>query len=435
MKILFSPLGNTDPIRKCYDGACLHIVRHYHPERVVLFYTADIRAKKAIDDRYVRAIRSVAQDIEIEEIFTDIRNPHLYDEFTEAFQAAVERLHERYPDAQLLLNLSSGTPAIKTMLALLSVEHSYCLGIQVADPDRRDHSINDDEDIETAIEMNLDNEAGATCRAFEPHLKTFRYYSEKHRIESLVDSYEYAGALEVARHSSTIGPETVELIRHTLLRSQFRTAEARAVLTRYDGRSLFPFTNEPRVEELVEYFLLVQLAQNRGELSEVLLKSVPFLFTLLKHYVEQNSNIKLADICTGSRAHYRLDRGKIIATEPELWDYYNQNIKNFREGDLSFLNLYYLCDYLDYRKIARDNILNGKLLAELAKIERYRAQRNALAHTLTTLGEDEFRTEIGLSSGEFVAVLARLLQLVCGERVHSIRQIYRNLNTWIKESI
>ena len=32
MKILFSPIGTTDPVRNCRDGACLHILRHYHPD-------------------------------------------------------------------------------------------------------------------------------------------------------------------------------------------------------------------------------------------------------------------------------------------------------------------------------------------------------------------------------------------------------------------
>ena len=45
-KILFSPLGDTDPVRGCYDGAMLHILRHYKAVRVVLFYTQDMEEKE-----------------------------------------------------------------------------------------------------------------------------------------------------------------------------------------------------------------------------------------------------------------------------------------------------------------------------------------------------------------------------------------------------
>lgn len=37
MKVLFSPIGNTDPWSNERDGAMLHIVRHYRPEKVILF--------------------------------------------------------------------------------------------------------------------------------------------------------------------------------------------------------------------------------------------------------------------------------------------------------------------------------------------------------------------------------------------------------------
>lgn len=37
MKVLFSPIGNSDPWSNDRDGAMLHIVRHYQPDIVVLF--------------------------------------------------------------------------------------------------------------------------------------------------------------------------------------------------------------------------------------------------------------------------------------------------------------------------------------------------------------------------------------------------------------
>ena len=36
-RILFSPVGGTDPIRNCHDGSMLHICRHYKPDIVYLY--------------------------------------------------------------------------------------------------------------------------------------------------------------------------------------------------------------------------------------------------------------------------------------------------------------------------------------------------------------------------------------------------------------
>ena len=68
-RVLFSPVGDTDPVRGCCDGACLHIVRHYRPTRVILFYTQEMEEKERHDHRYTRAIERIAPDCPIENIF------------------------------------------------------------------------------------------------------------------------------------------------------------------------------------------------------------------------------------------------------------------------------------------------------------------------------------------------------------------------------
>ena len=37
--ILIAVPGRTDPIRGEHDGPILHIIRHYHPEKVILILT------------------------------------------------------------------------------------------------------------------------------------------------------------------------------------------------------------------------------------------------------------------------------------------------------------------------------------------------------------------------------------------------------------
>ena len=42
MKVLFSPIGNSDPWRNLYDGPMLNIVRYYNLDKVVLYFTRTI---------------------------------------------------------------------------------------------------------------------------------------------------------------------------------------------------------------------------------------------------------------------------------------------------------------------------------------------------------------------------------------------------------
>ena len=47
MKILFTPAGDTDPVRGYHDGGMLHILRLYAPVgRVYVFHTKEMEDKE-----------------------------------------------------------------------------------------------------------------------------------------------------------------------------------------------------------------------------------------------------------------------------------------------------------------------------------------------------------------------------------------------------
>lgn len=206
-RILFSPLGDSDPVRNCYDGACLHIVRHYQPTQVVLFYTAEMERKERRDHRYTRALKRLAPQCEVREIFSGIESPQQFDAFQGVLPEAVGALADAHPAAQILLNLSSGTPQMKTVMALLSVDFPNCVGVQVDTPvrgsNRSAFAAQDDEDVEALLENNFDEEPDAVNRCHEPALRVFRYYAERSRILSLAETYEYPAALRLARSCSS----------------------------------------------------------------------------------------------------------------------------------------------------------------------------------------------------------------------------------------
>ena len=41
-KILFSPIGGSDPIRNFRDGSMLHICRYYKPDKVILYMSREM---------------------------------------------------------------------------------------------------------------------------------------------------------------------------------------------------------------------------------------------------------------------------------------------------------------------------------------------------------------------------------------------------------
>lgn len=430
-RILFSPLGDSDPIRNCYDGACLHIVRHYQPSRVVLFYTAEMERKERRDHRYTRALKRLAPQCEVREIFSGIENPQQFDAFQEVLPAAVSKLADAYPEAQILLNLSSGTPQMKTVMALLSVDFPNCVGVQVDTPvrgsNRSAFAAQDNEDVEALIENNFDEEPDAVNRCHEPALRVFRYYAERSRILSLAETYEYPAALRLARGCPELPRAARRLLEHAAARSALQAEAAKKAISRYDGKELFPI--EGGAGELLEYYLLMQIDARCGRLSNMMVRVIPFLYSYLLAYERKNLKSQLLSLCQRKKQGYRLLRESLAESDAGFLAYLDQKFfPEYREGDLSFLLLYYHGEYLKGNPAVRDAALHAQVMAEVDQVACVRELRNSAAHEMVNVTRASFVKAVGMEPDALLTHFWQLLLLLCGPRIRALRGIYDDLN-------
>lgn len=430
-RILFSPLGDSDPVRNCYDGACLHIVRHYQPTQVVLFYTAEMERKERRDHRYTRALKRLAPQCEVREIFSGIENPQQFDAFQEVLPAAVSKLADAYPAAQILLNLSSGTPQMKTVMALLSVDFPNCVGVQVDTPmrgsNRSAFAAQDDEDVEALLENNFDEEPDAVNRCHEPALRVFRYYAERSRILSLAETYEYPAALRLARGCPELPQTARQLLEHAAARSALQAETAKKALSRYDGKELFPV--EGAAGELLEYFLLMQMDERCGRLSNMMVRVIPFLYSYLLAYERKNLKSQLRSLCERKKQGYRLTRASLAAADAGFLAYLDQKFwPEYREGDLSFLLLYYHGEYLKGNSTIRDAALHAQVMAEVEQVACARELRNSAAHEMVNVTRASFVEAVGMEPAALLNHFWQMLLLLCGSRIRNLRGIYDDLN-------
>lgn len=83
MRVLFTPVGDTDPVRGYHDGGMLHILRHYAPvDRVFVFLTKEMEDKETESGCYTKGIQKVAPQCKIEFIRSGITEPHIYERLT-----------------------------------------------------------------------------------------------------------------------------------------------------------------------------------------------------------------------------------------------------------------------------------------------------------------------------------------------------------------
>lgn len=455
--ILFSPLGNTDPITACHDGACLHILRHYRPQGVALFYTKEMRQKEVTHKHgqwYQASIQMLGKALQCEfpivkEYDSEIVDAHKMDILFTVLPQAVNDVHRLYPKAQILLNTSSGTPQIKTILAMLAVEYPWCKAIQVAAPKNEKTGTvthekhvenNEDYDIGTLFETNLDNEENAPNRCSEPPLHTLRFFREKNQIESLIQKYEYAGAYMLSTESMRLDETTKKLLHHAVCRQNLALQKAKKCIARYNGENLFPFNEEK--QKLCDYALMMQINQEKGQLSDFLVKIVPFLYEILLYYVTHETAFSLADYCIKEKENdFLLPKSKLMQDEMgnELLTYLDTSVGGkfgkYKDSKLSYFLLIHICRFLNDKGYCASIEKHAQLISILDTLQGVNKIRNLAAHQVIDIAEEDFMKTLNISSKELMNQLFQLLCLVYGDDCRTMRCFYSRLNTWIMKRL
>lgn len=295
--ILFTCAGTTDPVRGGHDGGVLHIMRHYRPQKVYLFLSAEMDSLEQKDHRFEKMFRYAAErwgyapEWLVER--SGIGNVADLDAVNEPLCAFFRRAEEESPGCRILINLSSGSPQMKIVLAQLALGIGHdVLGVQVSNPEKKsgDSQRTNGKDyvVDDELELNEDDEPGAICRCSEPKMLAMQRDRQREQIRSLLSRRDYR-ALEAM--SAVLPPELARLAGHLAARSDLQLEEA-AKLAR--GLRL-PFNLYPALRAtgedyklLSEYYLLLRNLQLTQRYTEFVLRINPFLTQLLLHLVERS---------------------------------------------------------------------------------------------------------------------------------------------------
>ena len=424
MRILFTPAGDTDPVRGCHDGAILHILRHYPADKVILFLTKDMEEKENERHCYTRGIASVAPDVTVEILRSGITDAH--------------------PETEWLLNVSSGTPQIKTVMALLALDYPRTKAIQVSSPERK--SNRDNKPCETAdkhvemLDCNLDAEPGAVNRCEEPPLLLLKRHSLLRQVTSLVRNYEYAGALQIVRQNKNcFSPISEKLLQHATLRRDLMWKEANKVIAQYEGKPLIEGAGD-----FSEYFQVMEMRQRKKQYPEFIVKLSPILASLGMQYIQKIPGFTLSEIgyWKKDRAGHQIffiDRERMKQNWRGLVSYLENAFGGMlRPGPIYFSLIVLISEYLEEGKLHGNEKHSRitRLFKELRSVEE--SVRNPIAHEITNMSDERIQSLTknavgkGLSSKEILQRLHQLTRLIRGS---DIRWTYDELNDKIIKSL
>ncbi|MDD4593222.1 MAG: hypothetical protein PHG06_22810 [Parabacteroides sp.] len=407
-KILFSTLGMTDPIKNDYDGPLLHIMRNYKPQKVYLFMTKRVCELANQDDRYRLQATNLCKKegftCEIIELrYEEVDNPQQFDIFYPIFEKELIDIYNANPGYQILINLSSGTPQMKSTCHLLALTAPFpVVPIQVTTPNERENYGSPDYDVERSWKDNLDNhpELEPKNRAQQVELENLRYMFLREAAISNIEAYNYNAALNILKEvQDFVSEDVIRLLMAAQHRKNMalKEAEKESQLANYD---LFPVKSGD-AKELFEYLLLLGLQQKSGQLMDFVRGISPALSRLFECFLQEKCGRRLKkDYCVQSYSdpgHWLMKRDKLEKKDPLLLAYYDMKFTpGLRDSDLSCSTLLPMIEF--------DCGVGGRFPNEAAlkKAQDMRNVenkiRNPAAHNITAVKEERFTRVVGISS-------------------------------------
>ena len=369
MKILISAVGDTDPIRNFHDGPLLHIVRVYRPEKIVLVHSERSLTKH---DKLVKALKSIKdyspEIIQDGGVLPDAQVA-IFDEMYDTVSSIVKKY---ISDDEIILNISSATPQIiSAMFAVNRISDFNVTAVQVVTPQHKSNEglrHDNQEDIDTLIETNLDNQSDYENRTLEDTGSKFSQDLTKRNLKALIDNYDYQGALELLRALKL--PKKQESFSNIKELRKKLTEISDTIKIQGMPDKIVKANLSTQAKSALNSYLNIDRNHKQGNIAEVLIRVKSLVEFILENYL----NNHFLDVIT-----YKED-GKPFLNASK----YPEILKKFQE-DAKMRGQEYHSGYLSlpaYIGILKFFEPNHDLLKHIYKIQEINQVRNQVAHSL-----------------------------------------------------
>ena len=369
MKILISAVGDTDPIRNFHDGPLLHIVRVYRPEKIVLVHSERSLTKH---DKLVKALKSIKdyspEIIQDGGVLPDAQVA-IFDEMYDTVSSIVKKY---ISDDEIILNISSATPQIiSAMFAVNRISDFNVTAVQVLTPQHKSNEglrHDNQEDIDTLIETNLDNQSDYTIRTLEDTGMKFSLDLTKRNLKALIDNYDYQGALELLRALKL--PKKQESFSNIKELRKKLTEISDTIKIQGMPDKIVKAKLSTKAQSALNSYLNIDRNHKQGNIAEVLIRVKSLVEFILEDYLTNH----FLDVIT-----YKED-GKPFLNAlkyPEILEKFQENAKKRdQEYHIGYLSLH---GYIGILKFFEPN---HDLLKHIYKIQEINQVRNQVAHSL-----------------------------------------------------
>ena len=445
--VLFSPIGMTDPIYGEHDGSMLHIARMYRPERIYLYLSKETGELDAEDDRYAGTLARLGEKLghkfDVVKIFRpNLTNVHLFDEFYDDFENLLKQVKEENPGAAVLLNVSSGTPAMKSSLNTIAAltKGAVYTPVQVETP-RKSHNERKEDvkeyDLELQWAFDKDNDDSPKNRCIYPEYYNLMLKVKKEIIRSHVDAYDYGAARSLADGCGLGVSDTAKAyLRAACARVQLdaRSMTEHLAQARADSRVLLLFTpvRDGRLRSVAEYLLWLDMKLKRAEFCDFIRGISPVFLDLLEAAADKACGESIDAFCR------RFGEGKrILSIDRMSGNPLGERILGILEEAFKGYGGYHNSDLSPAQLVpVIEAMSNDESLKKRVKDLRNAEQncRHMAAHEIVSVTEEWIKERCGLTPSDILAELNGIAEYI-GVKRSEITGSYEKMNELIKESL
>lgn len=415
-KVLVTFAGTTDPTRGNYDGPIIHICRYYEPKRIYLLLTAEMKK----NDIYEEAIKENLKDYfpEVIKIETEIKEAHLFNAFFEHIYGVFERVKKENPEAEVLVNVSSGTAQMITNLITYIIDNNTDMtlqALQVSSPEKASNRTAAEKketyDIKQEAQNNFDNDVELRKkRIIEPNLRGYSRIFVKNQIKKLLEQYEYLAASElIHRDIFTKNQLLKTLLNFAIDRKNLVGLSSNNKLGNLDDKKydkkydkkcdkLYYYSKKkdiksvPNWYKIVDYFALADIKQRVNDISGYILMLEPMTVEIYKSIFTDILKIRLDEFFKYDARGWKVDPSLLCKKLKDfIRDDSNINIEKGRAD--SYISDKILSSTIKY--LIKNKNLEAKMelkffenfSEELSKVKEI---RNYLAHNIETISRKDF---------------------------------------------
>ncbi len=424
-RVLFSPVGTTDPARGGYEGPLLHILRYNQPiETIYLYLTKEMKEREESGFLYSKAIQRHADLLGYLQpgiVYMDSNSddPSNFDAFIVDYQNAMMKIASENPASEILVNISSGTPQmIATACLLISsgYKRQKYIGVQVQNPEKTTGEKMEFMKPEEAIDVAqlYDNIESSSNRCVYPTIQVFQQVQLNEQLKSAIVNYDYNAAMELLSNPlQCFSEEVIRWIKDMNARVKFDRDAIRTFLLKEDTDKLDPYPVVHGIPgKMHDFYLTMAVKKERNELGDYLLRISPLMTELALYHIITNLKYPLGDLITISQDVRRFDRARFTYKHSALLDSLDTAYGgkgSFRSGPVTLDNLLKIMEFL----LIKDATVHEDLLSAMSHVRNAESNcRNNVAHQMVHVSEAWIKSETGRSFNDLHGEVQKVMRLV-----------------------